>query len=67
MSSMKPKRTLRESTKQHRPKQNTAEADKAALENEATKSDKKQQAETAGSTAIQHLGPAAQTPNSNPR
>jgi hypothetical protein len=38
-SSRKPRGTLREPTQQHRSKQNTSEAGKAALEHKATVSD----------------------------
>jgi hypothetical protein len=40
IASRKPKNTLREPTQQHRPTQNTAEAEKAALEHTPTKTEK---------------------------
>jgi hypothetical protein len=66
-ASRKPKSTLREPTQQHRPTQNTAEAEKAAREHIPTETEKSNNRTQQKPEQTRPPRPPAQTLNANPR
>jgi hypothetical protein len=65
-SSRKPEGTLREPTQQHRPTQNTAEAEKAVLEHKPTETEKSNNHKQQKPEQTRPPRPPAQIPNANP-